>query len=106
MVIEKTFDEMDNVLNFKIQGEIDVSNISEFKDALFKGIESQSPNVMMDCEDLKYIDSTGLGVMVSALKKSKAMGGSIKILHLKPYLQKIFTITALDKIFDIEVAGK
>jgi len=106
MVIEKTFNEADRVLNLKIQGELDVSNISEFKDTLFKGIESQSPNVLMDCGELKYIDSTGLGVMVSALKKSKALGGSIKIVNLKPYLQKIFTITALDKIFNIEVADK
>lgn len=105
MVIEKTFDETGNVLSFKIQGEIDVSNISEFKDVLFQAIESQTPNVLLDCENLKYIDSTGLGVMVSALKKSKALGGTIKIVNLKPYLQKIFTITALDKIFDIEVTG-
>lgn len=106
MVIEKTFNEADQVLSLKVQGEIDVSSISEFKDVLFRSIESQSPNVLIDCGDLKYIDSTGLGVLVSALKKSKALGGSIKIVHLKPYLQKIFAITALDKIFDIEVDGQ
>lgn len=106
MVIEQTFNETDNVLNFKILGELDVSNISEFKDKLFLGIESKSSNVLMDCEDLKYIDSTGLGVLVSALKKTKAAGGFIKIIHLKPYLKKIFAITALDEIFDIEVDGK
>ncbi len=106
MVIEQALNEADNVLNVKVEGEVDVSNIFEFKEALLKGIESQSPNVVMDCDDLKYIDSTGLGVLVSALKKSKALGGTIKIIRLKPYLQKIFMITALDKLFDIEVAGK
>jgi anti-sigma B factor antagonist len=106
MVIEQTYNETENVLSFKIQGELDVSNISEFKEKLFRGIESHSPNVLMDCADLKYIDSTGLGVLVSALKKTKASGGYIKIVRLKPYLQKIFVITALDKIFDIEVDGK
>ena len=106
MVIEQTYNKEDNILNLKIHGEIDVSNISELKDTLLKGIELSSPNVLMDCEHLKYIDSTGLGVMVGALKKSKEMGGSIKIIHLKPYLQKIFMITALDKIFNIEVESK
>ncbi len=105
MEIEQTYNEADRILNFKIQGEIDVSNISGFKEALYNGIESKTPNILMDCEDLKYIDSTGLGVLVSALKKARALGGFIKIIHLKPYLQKIFTITALDKIFDIEVVG-
>ena len=106
MLIEQTFNEQDNILNLKIHGEIDVSNISELKEALIKGIEESSPNVLLDCEHLKYIDSTGLGVMVGALKKSKELGGSIQIIHLKPYLQKIFTITALDKIFNIEVESK
>jgi anti-sigma B factor antagonist len=106
MVIEQALNKTDNVLNVKVQGEIDVSNIFEFKEALLQGIESQSPNVVIDCNDLKYIDSTGLGVLVSALKKSKALGGGIKLTCLKPYLQKIFTITALDKLFDIEVAAK
>lgn len=106
MVIEQTFNEADKILSFKLQGELDVSNINDFKEKLFRGIESQSPSVLLDCADLKYIDSTGLGVLVSALKKTKAAGGFIKIVHLKPYLKKIFAITALDKIFDIEVDGK
>jgi anti-sigma B factor antagonist len=106
MVIEQVFNNDDNILILKISGEMDVSNVSEFKETVYQGIEKHSPDVLIDCENLKYIDSTGLGVMVGALKKSKELGGSIKIIHLKPYLQKIFTITALDKIFDIEVETK
>lgn len=106
MVIEQTYNKEDNVLSLKIHGEIDVSNILEFKENLIRGIELNSPNILLDCEHLKYIDSTGLGVLVGALKKSKELGGSIEIIHLKPYLQKIFTITALDKIFNIEVESK
>ncbi len=93
----------DHVLEISLLGEVDVSNIAEFKETLISGIEQKSPHVLLDCEQLKYIDSTGLGVLVAAYKKAKELGGSVTIVRLKPYLQKIFMITALDKIFNIEV---
>jgi anti-anti-sigma factor len=103
MEIKQAYNPEDNVLSISVQGELDVSNIGEFKETLSHGIEQKSPNILLDCEQLKYIDSTGLGVLVAAYKKAKEMGGSIRIVHLKPYLKKIFMITALDKIFNIEV---
>ena len=103
MEIEQEYKKEDNILILKIHGEIDVSNIAVFKETLLKGIEQKTPNILLDCEELKYIDSTGLGVLVSIYKKAKEMGGSIQIIHLKPYLQKIFLITDLDKIFNIGV---
>ena len=93
----------DHVLEISLLGEVDVSNIAEFKETLISGIEQKSPHVLLDCEQLQYIDSTGLGVLVAAYKKAKELGGSVTIVRLKPYLQKIFMITALDKIFNIEV---
>lgn len=103
MEMKQVYSPEEKILRIALHGEVDVNNIAEFKEALVSGIEQKSPNVLLDCEQLKYIDSTGLGVLVSAYKKAKDLGGSIQIVHLKPYLQKIFTITTLDKIFGIEV---
>lgn len=103
MEMKQVYSPEDHILNISVLGELDVSNISEFREALVRGIEQKSPHVVLDCEQLKYIDSTGLGVLVAAYKKAKELGGSIQIVRLKPYLKKIFMITALDKIFNIEV---
>jgi len=103
MEIRQEYNPEGHILNMSLLGEIDVSNIAEFRDTLISGIEQKSPHILLDCEQLKYIDSTGLGVLVSAYKKAKELGGSIQIVRLKPYLKKIFMITALDKIFNIEV---
>ena len=103
MEIKQTYNPENRVLQVSLLGEIDVSNITEFKETLLAGIEQHSPHILLDCGGLKYIDSTGLGVLVSAYKKASELGGGIRIIHLKPYLKKIFMITALDKIFNIEV---
>ena len=75
MEIEQEYKKEDQILILKINGEIDVSNITVFKETLLKGIEQKTPNILLDCEQLKYIDSTGLGVLVSLYKKDKEMGG-------------------------------
>jgi anti-sigma B factor antagonist len=103
MEIKQVLNPEDHVLKISLLGEIDVSNITEFKETLISGIETKSPHILLDCGQLKYIDSTGLGVLVAAYKKATELGGSIQIIRLKPYLKKIFMITALDKIFNIEV---
>ena len=63
--------------------------------------------MIIDCKELKYIDSTGLGVLIGVLKRIKDNNGNdsgnITITNLKPYIEKIFKITGLDKIFLIEV---
>jgi anti-sigma B factor antagonist len=66
-------------------------------------MDEKGGNMIIDCQDLKYIDSTGLGVLISALRRVKDHDGTITIRGLKPYIQKIFGITGLDKIFSLEV---
>ena len=55
----------------------------------------------MDCTRLNYIDSTGLGVFVAVLKKVKQIDRSITIENLKDSILKLFLITNLDSLFNI-----
>ena len=84
-----------------LHGDIDLYNVNELKDQLQN---CHSENILIDANDLQYIDSTGLGVLVSSLNKLREKNGSIKIVGLKPHIYKIFALTSLDKIFEIEVA--
>lgn len=89
-------------LTVKVDGDIDVNSVRELKAVLEQELVNE-PNILLDCENLNYIDSTGLGVLVSTLKKVQKYGGSIKITKLKSYLGKIFNVTGLTKVFEIEV---
>ncbi|NLK21779.1 MAG: STAS domain-containing protein [Epulopiscium sp.] len=88
--------------NIKIQGEIDIYNSAQFKEKLYELLEKEKLDLHIDCEDLEYIDSTGLGSLVSVLKKVKQFDGNIHLSHLKPSVAKIFKITDLNKVFMIE----
>lgn len=102
MTIEQKFNDISNTWEVKLNGEIDIYNAPELKERLLELIEKRQGSIIIDCEDLKYIDSTGLGALISVLKRVKEYDGNIEIVNLKPYINKIFTITGLDKVFIIE----
>ena len=52
-------------------------------------------------EKVEFLDSTGLGVLVGALKKVRADGGTLDIVCTQERILKIFDITGLDKVFGL-----
>ncbi len=104
MLLDAKFDEGTGKWNVQLYGEVDIYNADSLKSEVHSLIDEKAADIVLDCTNLKYIDSTGLGVLVSTLKKVKQAGKSIQIINLKPYINKIFTLTGLDKIFVIEVS--
>ncbi len=103
MLLDANYDESQNRWDVHLYGEVDIYNAESLKSELHAMIDEKKADIVLDCASLKYIDSTGLGVLVSALKKVKEAKKQISIINLKPYIAKIFTLTGLDKIFLIEV---
>jgi anti-sigma B factor antagonist len=85
-----------------LSGEIDIYNTQKLKDELYKIVDDNKTNIKMDCENLEYIDSTGLGVLVGILKKVKEHNKEIYVYNLKDSIKKLFLITGLEKLFIIE----
>ncbi|MGE4283295.1 MAG: STAS domain-containing protein [Clostridia bacterium] len=92
----------DSVITVALSGEIDISTVGELKEKLYNSIEQNYQTIKLDCMSLNYIDSTGLGVLVGALKKVKHYDGEIVLVNLKNNIKKLFLITGLDKVFVIE----
>lgn len=85
-----------------VQGELDVSTAEEFKNYLHSLIDQNIKNLRLRLQDLDYIDSTGLGVIIGVLKRLKVENKEIYIQSPKNNVKKIFLITGLDKIFKME----
>ena len=83
-----------------LQGDLDINSNKEFKEKVnsVQGVKK----ITVNCENLSYIDSTGLGAFVSIYKNIKEKGEKLVITGLKPHIKKIFLITDLDKVFEIE----
>ena len=103
MDVKEKFNAGTKTWYISLDGEVDIYNAPELKEKLHKLIEQHAGNFVLNCGNLNYIDSTGLGVLISALRRVKEYDGEMIITSLKPYIHKIFVITGLDKIFTIEV---
>lgn len=91
-----------NIWEIEVQGEIDIYNSSNLKDYLSNLIQQHPCDIHLDCANLEYIDSTGLGALVSIIKKVKQYHGNIHLKDVKSNVAKVFKITNLDKVFIIE----
>jgi anti-anti-sigma factor len=61
-------------------------------------------SVTLDCSQLEYISSAGLGVLLKTQKRLIASAGKLRLAGLKPHMRDIFTYSGFDKLFDIEPA--
>jgi len=99
--MEILFDEKENKWVFLPDGEIDIYTSPKFKEDVLKSFDSKTTDIIINGEKLSYLDSTGLGVLISILKKLKDNEYKVYLLNIKPNIRKIFEITKLDKLFII-----
>lgn len=102
MQINSTLDTSNETWNVLLEGELDVSTADELKKYLHKLVDEKNINIKLDLQNLDYIDSTGLGVMIGILKRLKIENKEVYIQKPKNNVRKIFSITGLDKIFKLE----
>ncbi len=85
----------------ELGGEIDVYTSPKVKDAITELIDQGHYNLVINLEKVRYIDSTGLGVLIGGLKRVREHGGTVSLVCTNPQIRKIFDITGLVKIFGI-----
>jgi anti-sigma B factor antagonist len=83
----------------EVEGEVDLSTSPELKQVIYDIIESGRNTIVLDLSNVLFMDSTGLGILVAALKKARMQGGTVKLICSNPMILKTFRITGLDKVF-------
>ena len=102
LIINKSFIENEKIWEVSLAGEVDIYTANNLKESLIEIISQNPQNIFIDAGSLEYIDSTGLGVLIGALKRLKNSEKDIYIKNTKSNIKKIFSITGLDKIFKVE----
>lgn len=85
----------------KIAGRVDISTSTQLDAALNPYYTKESANVMLDCNDMDYISSSGLRVFLQAHKSITSNGGSFSVCKLVPQVKSIFDMTGFSKILNI-----
>src|SRR5262245_56715996 len=86
---------------FRLPGDIDTAPAWELKPQLLSEIRECGPNLILDLEAVQFIDSTGLGMLVSVLKEARQAGGSLRLVNLNREVMRLLQITGLERVFAI-----
>ena len=90
-----------DVCVLKLEGEVDVYTAPRLKETLVADLESGHVNIIVDLENVAFIDSSGLGVLVGGLRRAKERSGTVRLVCTRENILKIFRITGLDKVFPV-----
>jgi anti-sigma B factor antagonist len=83
------------------KGDLDLASADPLRRALAALIERQQARLVVDLRQVLYIDSSGLGVLVAAMKQARAAGGDVRLCGLQLDVHAIFEMARLAKIMDI-----
>lgn len=84
-----------------VKGEVDVYTAPKLKDELLGLIEEGKNQIVVDLEGVEFMDSSGLGVLVGALRRLKEREGTLALVCTKGPVLRILSITGLNKVFPV-----
>jgi anti-anti-sigma factor len=85
----------------EVEGQLIVGNRQELKQQVLEQLENGDRKFVIDFAKTGYIDSSGLGVLVSLSKKIREQGGELRLSSLNEDLRTLFELTKLDTLFRI-----
>ena len=103
--MEITTTEMEDVKVLAIQGHLDTNTSPDAESAISALIDSSAQKLLINFEELEYISSAGLRVLLATAKKLKASGGDLKICCLNETVQEVFDISGFSTILAVSASA-
>ncbi|MFN4280166.1 STAS domain-containing protein [Thermosynechococcus sp.] len=85
----------------KLSGVFGGPQAQEFRQTISELVQGGTQALLLDCGDVSFIDSSGLGALVVALKTIRAGGGQLYLCHIPKQMMMLFELTSMDKVFQI-----
>ena len=95
-------EENGNIVLVQVKEErLDAHNADILKQALGKLFEEGKTGVVVDLKEVRFVDSSGLGALVSGFKNASSRQASLKLSGLQSQVKSMFELTRLHRVFDI-----
>jgi len=91
----------DDVDVLRISGRLDLVSSNNLKDCVRQRLDEKRTLLVLNMQGVDFINSSGLGALVSILKDVRLVKGRLVLSELAPYVQEIFEITQLSHVFEI-----
>ncbi|MCM0592064.1 MAG: STAS domain-containing protein [Gloeotrichia echinulata IR180] len=85
----------------KLSGTINSTKSQELRQRITESLEQNAKIVLIDCKDVTFMDSSGLGALVLAFKTLRAADTKLAICSINEQVRILFELTSMDKVFDI-----
>lgn len=96
------YKEVDKQLTFEITEEIDHHTTEKIRRKMENEIQRYMPKrVVFDFNNVTFMDSAGIGMLIGRYKTIKMLGGTSELIHVKPSIKKIFEMCGLSKVIPI-----
>lgn len=82
-------------------GMLDSMRVGQFRNEINDIVSSGSKSVLIDLKDVTFIDSSGLGALVIALKAVRSAGGKLYVCSANEQVRMLFELTSMDQVFEI-----
>ncbi len=91
--------ERDGYSVLAVSGEVDVATVPRLREQLHGLVAEGNIRIIVDLDGVDFLDSTGLGVLVGALKRVRSNDGELALVCTQPRIRKVFEVTGLTKVF-------
>jgi anti-sigma B factor antagonist len=88
---------LDGEPGFRVTGELDLLTVSQLRDALAT-VAARESHVVLDFSAVNFVDSSGLGLLLSTARTTKARGGSLVVRGASPTVRRLFGIAIPDGV--------
>lgn len=85
----------------RVNGEVDLATAPRLREALTSLVTEGHLRVVVDLSGTDFLDSTGLGALVTGLKRVRAKGGEMRVVCTSERVAKVFEITSLDRVLPL-----
>lgn len=99
--MEMTVRERGTVTILSLSGRLDLASGTALKEQVKKLLAKSNTSVHLNLQNVEFINSSGLGALVSIMKEIRMFKGRLTLSNLASYVQEIFDITQLSHIFEI-----
>ncbi|MGC1307704.1 MAG: STAS domain-containing protein [Phormidesmis sp.] len=82
-------------------GILDGTKAKEIRAQVDSALDGGTKTLLMDLKDTTFVDSSGLGTLVSVLKKVRLNNGDMSVCSINPQVKMLFELTSMDRVFTI-----
>ena len=94
--------EAESTVTMILEGDVDLSDIRDFREKSFELVKNTSKDMVIDFSGVRYLDSSGIGILLTLNKMQKGKGRSFRLVNCSENIVKILELSSLSEILGKE----